>query len=81
MLLVISDYSENLLAWDGVAILSMATGYDIDFATIIRYEIHKRVFGETTTLPFSYLVQLLCDEPGVLDIPRIDVRVEAWAWP
>lgn len=33
---------DNLLTYDGVALItSLMACYDIDFATIIRYEIHE----------------------------------------
>lgn len=70
--------TDNLLRWDGaVLIVSLMTGYDTDFAAIIKYELHKQNFGELTTLPFPCLVLLLCDEAGVPDVSDIDQRVEA----
>lgn len=65
--------ADNLHMQDGVALIaSIMTGYDIYFATIIRYDLYKWEFGEITTLPFPYLVQLLCDEADVPEIPRVE---------
>lgn len=55
----------------------MVIGYDINFVAIIIYDMHELVFRETTTLPFPYLVQLLCDEDHVTEIFSINSKVEA----
>lgn len=61
--------AKNLMTWDGAALItSLVAGYDIDFATIIRYQLHEQAFAEPTILPFPCLVQQLCDEAGVLEI-------------
>ncbi|KAF3666468.1 hypothetical protein FXO37_10536 [Capsicum annuum] len=52
-----STSADNLLTWDGVALIaSLMASYDIDFVSILRYEIHERDFSEMTTLPFPCLV-------------------------
>lgn len=58
-----STVTDNLLYWDDATLIaSIAIGFDIDFMAIIRYEMHEKVFGETSTLPFPCLVQLLYDK-------------------
>ncbi|KAF3650799.1 hypothetical protein FXO38_16966 [Capsicum annuum] len=48
---------------------------DIDFASILQYEIHDRAFGEVTNLPFPYLIQRLYDKAGVPEIRREYERI------
>ncbi|KAF3614422.1 hypothetical protein FXO38_35686 [Capsicum annuum] len=70
--------TENLLTLDGaVVIASIMDGYNINFAENIRHELHKRAFGETTTLPFLCLVQRLCDKTSLPEVPAVVKRVEA----
>lgn len=50
--------------------------YNIDFAVIIRQEIHERDFSGTMALLFPCLTLKLCDEASVLEVPGVDKRVE-----
>lgn len=68
---------DNFLTWGGAALTgSMMVYCDIDFVSIIRYELHGREFGNMTTLPFPCLVQLLYDEVSMPKIPGVDHRVD-----
>lgn len=70
-----STVAENLFTWDGAALItSMMAIYNIDFVSIIIYNLFERTFDHMTTLPFYCLVLLLCDEAGVLEIPRVNHR-------
>lgn len=53
----------------------MVAGYEIYFPTIIRFNIHERTFVEMTTFFFPFLVQLLCDEDGMVEIIGVNARV------
>ncbi|KAF3648377.1 hypothetical protein FXO38_18196 [Capsicum annuum] len=55
----------------------MMAGYDINFLTIIIYELYERGFGGMTVLPFSYLIQLLFDDSGMPEVPSVDHKIEA----
>lgn len=49
--------SNNVLIWKGAApIASFMVGCDIDFAAILRYEIHDRSFREVINMPFPCLI-------------------------
>lgn len=51
---------DNVLSWEGSDLIdSMMVGYDIDFAAILRHEIHDRVFSEVMNLPLPCLIQIL----------------------
>lgn len=53
LLLISSTIMNNLLIVDGVSLIAiLMDGYNIDFAAIIKYEIHERAFGELTILLF-----------------------------
>lgn len=52
-------------------------GYDIDFSAILRYELHDKAFGELTNLIFPCIIQSICDEAGVLELPGFNERVTA----
>lgn len=53
LLLISSTIVNNLLIVDGVSLIAiLMDGYNIDFAAIIKYEIHERAFGELTILLF-----------------------------
>lgn len=70
--------SYNTLTMKGVALVAyLMAGYDIYFATILRYELHDRAFGELTNLSFPCIIQKLCDKVGVLELPGIDERLTA----
>lgn len=51
--MISSTIVNNLLIVDGVSLIAiLMDGYNIDFAAIIKYEIHERAFGELTILLF-----------------------------
>lgn len=50
-------------------------GYDVDFSSIFRYELHDREFGELTNLPC--MIQRIYDKEGVLELLGINERVAA----
>lgn len=44
---------DNVLTWDQAILVSFKlVGYEIDFAVLIRIDIHECAFGETITLPY-----------------------------
>lgn len=53
----------------------LMVGYDINFAIILRYELHERAFGELTNLLCPCMIQNLYDEVGVPKLPGINKRV------
>lgn len=66
--------AKNLLTWDDATlIVSMMDRYDIEFPAIIRHELYERAFSDMTILFFPYLVQLLCDEASVTEVPSVDL--------
>lgn len=50
--------------------------YDIDFITIIQHDIYVRAFGEITIFLFHYVIWRLCDGAGVLEILKVNERVQ-----
>lgn len=63
---------------DEVALaVSIMTGYDIEFSTIIYNELYERAFDKMTYFPFPCLMHRLCDEAGMLEVPGINKIVEA----
>lgn len=54
----------------------MLVVYEVEFAAVIRYEMHEWAFRDMTTLSFPYLIQRLCDETGVPEILDVDRIIE-----
>lgn len=68
----------NTLMWEGEELVAyLMVGYDVNFFSILCHELHDRAFGELTNMPFPCIVQRLCDEAGVPEIPGVDERVPA----
>lgn len=68
---------DNILTWDRENLISiLIVGYDINFARCIQTKIHIRVFSETTTFSFPYLMHQLYDTGKVLHIPEVDHWIE-----
>ncbi|KAF3613621.1 hypothetical protein FXO37_36303 [Capsicum annuum] len=68
-----STTSDNVLTLKVVSLIdSIMDEYAINFATILRHEIHDRSFGKAMNFPFSCLIQRLSDKVGVPEILRVD---------
>lgn len=55
----------------------LMVGYDVDFGTILRHELHEKAFGELTNLSLPNIIQRLCNKMGVIEILGVDERVPA----
>lgn len=48
---------ENLLTYEGATLIAgLMVGYDIDFASVSKYELNKIEFSNMATLPFPFLI-------------------------
>lgn len=56
--------------------MSFIAGYEIDFTSIIRYELHERAFKDLTTMLFCFLNQQLYDKIGVPKIFDVNRKIE-----
>lgn len=64
---------DNTLTWYKVVLIDILIASDeIDFPRWIQDEIYEKVLWESTTLPFPYLVQILCNAAKVPTIPKVD---------
>lgn len=69
--------TNNLLTRDIAALIArIVEGYDINFVAIINQEVHERAFRDIVTLPFPFLIQMLCDMASMPEFPSVDARVE-----
>lgn len=50
--------------------------YEVDFTSVIMYELHDRAFRDLTIMPYPYFIQQLCDKAGVHEITDIDRLLE-----
>lgn len=67
---------DDVLMWDeDYLIASMVSGYDIDFVDIIWCEIPDIALSVITTLSFPCLIQRLCNEACMPEIPGFNKRV------
>ncbi|KAF3634236.1 hypothetical protein FXO38_25235 [Capsicum annuum] len=71
-----SSTLNNMLTWKRAALVAnLMPGYDVDFAFILRYDLHDKAFGELTNILFLCKIQRLCDRVGVPEIPGVEKSV------
>ena len=68
--------TDNILSWDrAVLVAAMVDVFEIDFARLLIYVIHERVFKASTTYPFACMTFQLCRNDGVpiwhIDVPLL----------
>lgn len=67
---LIPTTTNNTLMQEGVALVAcMIADYNVDFSFILQNELQDRVFVKLSNLPLLCIIQRMCDEAGMPELP------------